>query len=58
MRLRVVDAVMAVNLKGAYLCGKLALEQMKTERWGRMHISSIWATPPNERMLSYAAANG
>ena len=52
------DAVMAVNLKGAYLCGKLALEQMKTKRWGRMvHISSIWAyQPPNERMLSYAAA--
>lgn len=51
-------AVMAVNLKGAYLCGKLALEQMKTKRWGRMvHISSIWAyQPPNERMLSYAAA--
>ena len=52
------DAVMAVNLKGAYLCGKLALEQMKTKRWGRMvHISSIWAyQPPNERMRSYAAA--
>lgn len=52
------DTVMAVNLKGAYLCGKLALEQMKTKRWGRMvHISSIWAyQPPNERMLSYAAA--
>ena len=52
------DAVMAVNLKGAYLCGKFALEQMKMKRWGRMvHISSIWACqPPNERMLSYAAA--
>jgi len=52
------DAVMAVNLKGAYLCGKFALEQMKPKRWGRMvHISSIWASqPPNERMLSYAAA--
>lgn len=52
------DAVMAVNLKGAYLCGKLALKQMKTKCWGRMvHISSIWAyQPPNERMLSYAAA--
>jgi len=52
------DAVMAVNLKGAYLCGKFALAQMKTRKWGRMvHISSVWAyQPANERMLSYAAA--
>ena len=52
------DQVMAVNLKGAYLCGKFALEEMKKKGWGRMlHISSIWAyQPANERMLSYAAA--
>ncbi len=52
------DAVMAVNLKGAYLCGKFALENMKEKKWGRMvHISSLWAyQPANERMLSYAAA--
>ena len=52
------DSVMGVNLKGAYLCGKFALEGMKTKQWGRMlHISSLWAyQPANERMLSYAAA--
>lgn len=52
------DQVMSVNLKGAYLCGKFALEDMKKKGWGRMlHISSIWAyQPANERMLSYAAA--
>ncbi len=52
------DTVMGVNLKGAYLCGKFALEGMKAKRWGRMiHISSLWAyQPANERMLSYAAA--
>ncbi len=52
------DQVMAVNLKGAYLCGKFALEQMTERKWGRMvHISSIWACQPaTERMLSYAAA--
>ncbi len=52
------DQVMGVNLKGAYLCGKYALEDMKKKKWGRMlHISSIWAYQmPNERMLSYAAA--
>ena len=52
------DEVMSVNLKGAYLCGKFALEEMKQKKWGRMlHISSIWAyQPANERMLSYAAA--
>ena len=49
---------MSVNLKGAYLCGKFALEDMKKKGWGRMlHISSIWAyLPANGRMLSYAAA--
>lgn len=52
------DAVMAVNLKGSYLCGKFALERMKAAKWGSMvHISSVWAYwPANERMLSYAAA--
>ena len=52
------DTVMGVNLKGAYLCGKFALEGMKERRWGRLlHISSLWAyQPANERMLSYAAA--
>ena len=52
------DMVMSINLKGAYLCGKFALEDMKKKKWGRMlHISSIWAyQKPNERMLSYAAA--
>lgn len=51
------DAVMRVNLKGAYLCGKFALEEMR-RRWGRMvHISSLWAyQPANERMLAYAAS--
>ena len=37
------DAVMAVNLKGAYLCGKFALEQMKPKRWGRMSTATISA---------------
>lgn len=52
------DKVMSINLKGAYLCGKYAMEGMKRKNWGRMlHISSIWAyQKPNERMLSYAAA--
>lgn len=52
------DAVMRVNLKGAYLCGKFALEEMRRRRWGRMvHISSLWAyQPANERMLAYAAS--
>lgn len=52
------DEVMSVNLKGAYLCGKFALEDMKKKHWGRMlHISSLWAyQPANERMISYGAA--
>ena len=52
------DAVMAVNLRGTYLCGKCALAQMQERHWGRLiHISSLWAyQPANERMLAYAAA--
>ena len=52
------DMIMSVNLKGAYLCGKFAMEGMKKKNWGRLlHISSVWAyKQPNERMLSYAAA--
>lgn len=52
------DEVMSVNLKGAYLCGKFALEKMKQKKWGRMlHVSSIWGyQPANELMLSYSAA--
>ena len=52
------DAVLSVNLKGAYLCGKFALEGMKARRWGRIiNISSLWAyQPPTEKMLAYAAA--
>lgn len=52
------DQVMAVNLKGSFLCGKFALEVMKRKRWGRMiHISSLWAyQPANGKMLAYAAS--
>ncbi len=52
------DQVMRINLKGAYLCGKFALERMKPKRWGRLiHISSLWAyQPATARMLSYAAS--
>lgn len=52
------EMVMNVNLKGAYLCSKFAFEDMKKRNWGRIiNISSIWAyQPPNEKMLSYAAA--
>ena len=52
------DAVLGVNLKGAYLCGKFAIEGMKARRWGRIiNISSLWAyQPPTEKMFAYAAA--
>jgi NAD(P)-dependent dehydrogenase (short-subunit alcohol dehydrogenase family) len=43
---------MSVNLKGAYLCGKFAFEDMKKRRWGRMiHISSLWAYQPATSVL-------
>ena len=38
------DLVMAVNLKGAFLCSKYCIPAMKSSRWGRIiNISSISA---------------
>lgn len=50
------DAVIGVNLKGPYLCGLAALEQMKRRGGGRIvNISSVWAYRSAKRsMVEYA----
>ncbi len=51
------DRVMAVNLRGAYLCTKAALRPMIRQRWGRIiNIASVAGIFGNAGQANYAAA--
>jgi len=51
------DTVMAVNLRGAYLCTKAALRPMIRQRWGRIiNVSSVAGLVGNPGQANYAAA--
>ena len=51
------DAVMATNLKSAYLCAKAALRGMLKARWGRIvNVSSMAGIVGNAGQTNYSAA--
>jgi 3-oxoacyl-[acyl-carrier protein] reductase len=53
------DAVMDINLKGAFLCSKLALGGMMTGRWGRIiNIASVAGVMGNMGRVNYSASKG
>jgi len=51
------DDVMAINLRGAFLCTKAALRHMLRQRWGRViNIGSVAGVVGNAGQANYAAA--
>lgn len=53
------DSVLAVNLRGAFLCTKFALRSMINQGWGRIiNISSLAGLTGSAGQSNYAAAKG
>ncbi len=53
------DTVLAVNLRGAFLCTKFALRSMINQEWGRIiNISSLAGLTGSAGQSNYAAAKG
>jgi len=51
------DAVLGVNLKGAFLCSRAAARSMVWKQWGRIiNISSVVALAGNPGQVNYAAS--
>jgi 3-oxoacyl-[acyl-carrier protein] reductase len=51
------DAVLATNLKGAFLCAKAVSKNMMKKRWGRIvNITSVVGFSGNAGQVNYAAA--
>ena len=53
------DSVLDINLKGAFLCSKLALTSMVSRKWGRIiNIASVAGVMGNMGRVNYSASKG
>jgi 3-oxoacyl-[acyl-carrier protein] reductase len=53
------DTVLDINLKGAFLCSKLALNSMVSRKWGRIiNIASVAGVMGNMGRVNYSASKG
>jgi 3-oxoacyl-[acyl-carrier protein] reductase len=53
------DAVININLRGAYLCTKYSLRSMMNQSWGRIiNISSLAGVSGNQGQANYSASKG
>jgi 3-oxoacyl-[acyl-carrier protein] reductase len=53
------DAVININLRGAFLCSKYALRSMMNQPWGRIiNISSLAGMSGNQGQANYSASKG
>ncbi len=53
------DAVMDINLKGAFFCSKLTLNGMVGQKWGRIiNISSVAGVMGNMGRVNYSSSKG
>ena len=51
------DRVMGINLKGAFLCSKIACKNMVHNKWGRIiNISSVWGVCGASCEVAYSAS--
>jgi len=53
------DAVININLRGAFLCSKYALRSMMNQPWGRIiNISSLAGISGNQGQANYSSSKG
>ncbi|MNV71183.1 3-oxoacyl-[acyl-carrier-protein] reductase FabG [compost metagenome] len=53
------DDVMAVNLKGTFLCSQIFMPYMVSQRYGRIiNVSSVWGISGASCEVAYSASKG
>ncbi|MNI31978.1 3-oxoacyl-[acyl-carrier-protein] reductase FabG [compost metagenome] len=53
------DEIMAVNLKGTFLCSQIFMPYMVSQRYGRIiNVSSVWGISGASCEVAYSASKG